>query len=59
MQGNLQKKINMSDKNLHTQKNPIPEEDVMIRATIWKARERKSYSRTLDGIVIYPQKLNV
>lgn len=54
MQGNLQKKINMSDKNLHTQKNPIPEEDVMIRATIWKACERKSYSRTLGGIAIYP-----
>lgn len=54
MRGNLQKKINMSDKNLHTQKNPIPEEDVMIRATIWKACERKSYSRTLGGIAIYP-----
>lgn len=49
MQGNLLKKMNMSDKNLHTHKNPIPEKDVMVRATVWKARERKSDSRHQMG----------
>lgn len=54
MQGNLLKKMNLSDKNLYTHKNPIAEKDVMVRATVWKARERKSDSRTSDGIAIYP-----